>query len=681
MLPEVVESYAEWQSALARSFLHAQEGPVVLFVDDDELRNVRADLECPADDLERVVRGICVLSGGSLFDNVTRMRANWLRGDRAEPPPVLPVLALTVLAATRMRSDEDGRSTNYYLRLAQALAGDDEALEHQLRTDLKSDDFLDVVNMWRALHDWIEAQNGAVGTSTIRTHERLNRIGYPQSQALLRLSDRAELTRFFEAFDVRRSGVPDAESILRGLDVWTSSRQNVLGDTFMAALGDADKQRPLVGAVVQALAEAWDGRVITRDGKRRIQIRLGLDLDEWSTRWLFPADVDGPDELTLAIGSEMVALTKRPPSRYYGVTNNPPPVTADTLKRGLRLRGAQYDAEFVPTDVLLFRLDSQTGNWSSAPGIAPYEEHVLAVSGSELAQVKRVLGASAEAGWRLRPPSATPLLPGFALIEQVRFTNQHALEAALRDEPGLRSLGVAPTLIPRARFVRGLPLASELARDHYLVGGEPDLLLPTAPEPTLVPMTLDSKEDYVPAYGFPLELRRFDLDPGQHEVDADGQRLSFTLLVEAPAIAEPEGTGSLGWTPDGVLGPVDDARIIGGLVDDNRQSLIALGRRACDETWLLLDGGGAQEVAESSAPPFAAAAGFDFRPNQFEIPLTAQSRWLAQRKGAFWRLSALPPTAIREVSGEFDVLGTWKKAFADENGQTLWELQLRVAGG
>lgn len=669
-------SYARWQGALADAFLQQQTGPVVFFVDDDELRKIRTDLDAPTDDLIHAVRGVCDWGAGPLFARVTRMCAEWLRGDRAEPPPVLPVLALTVLAATRMRSDEEGRSTNYYLRLAQALGDGDSSSVERLRTKLSTDEFLDVVDMWRCLHDWIEAQDG-VGVSTIRTHERLSRIGYPQSQALLRFSDRADLTRFFHALDVVRIGVPDAQETLRGLEIWTTARQNRLSDTFMSALRDPDT-RPLIGTVVQALAGAWDGRVITREGKRRISVRLGIDLDEWVARWLFLAEYGAPGELALAVGAAVVSLSKRPPSIYYRVTGALP-VTAEALQRGLRLQGSGYAAEFTPLDVILFRLDAQTGSWSSVPGIAPYEDHVVAAHGSQQDAVRRLLEAAAEPGWRFRPQRNGALLPGYALFEQVRFGDQEALEKALRDRPGLRMLGVAPTLIPRARFVRGLPLARELAPSHYLVGGQPDLLLPTPAEPSLVPMVLDGKEDFVPAYGFPLELRRFELEPGRHEIDADGQSLSFTLIEEVAGVETPNGTASLGWSRKAELGPAGEAHIIGGVVSHARQTHVAVGRRGRDESWLLLEGGETHAVLEPEVPAFAAEVRLDFLPTRFELPVPERARWLAQRKGRRWTLIALHPLSAREVTAEFDVLGTWRRAFQHEKGQIFWELQLGLA--
>src|SRR5690606_29035216 len=97
---------------------------------------------------------------------------------------------------------------------------------------------------------WIEAQDGAIGASTIRDHPHLQRIGYPLSQALVRQSDRMALTRFFQALDVTPGAVPDARVIAVALDIWTAAAQNRLSEAFMRALGDADL-RPLLAIVVE----------------------------------------------------------------------------------------------------------------------------------------------------------------------------------------------------------------------------------------------------------------------------------------------------------------------------------------------------------------------------------------------------------------------------------------------
>lgn len=678
------ERYSWWQNALAVAFFAPQDGPVVLFIDDSELRKIAPELQDPAADLAHAVRAVSSHRPGEYFSRVTDELRLWKDGDRASSPPVLPVLAITVLAATRMRSDGQALSTNYYLRLAESiepLASEQGVAE--LKTEVAGSAFLDVVDMWCTLDDWIGAQDGRVGVSTIRNHERLTRIGYPQSQALLTRADRAGLTRFFAALRIREAELPDEHSMLRALQVWTTASQNRLGETFMAALHNAET-KGLIAAIVLACGAAWDGLVITKDGRRRIAIRLGLDLEEWTTSWLFPIQDGAPDAITLdglAVSDPSVRLTENQPSRYY-VVENMPGVGMDLISRGFRLRGSEYVAEFLKTEVLIFGREADTGAWASTAGITPYETHVIAATGAESAAVARVLSSAADKGWVSRKQGAKPVLPGFVLYEGVRFTNDTALQDALSQEPGLRALGVAPTLIPRARLVRGLPLDREFAPNHYLLGGEPDLLLPTEEEPKLAVLSLGGIEEIVAANGFPFELRRFPSPEGTTEIVADGQKLSFTLLEESVVDAAPKGTATLGWDDDGTLAEdTGSFRVIGAVVSRTPDAAFVMCRRGRDETWLLLDGGRAQRIAEPSPPTFiTTTAGFSFLPAYFEVPASTSARWLAQRSGANWHLSRLGPGVQQELNASFDVIGTWERT-AEPSRRSYWEIQLGLANG
>lgn len=669
--------YLWWQNTLSEKFLFEQSGAFVFFIDDSELRRIAPHLEDPAPDLALAVRNLSSLTHGAYFGSVERERRLWQHGDRAKPPPVLPVLALTVLAATRMHSDDKALSTNYYLRLAQSLdptAGPDQltALQEEMRSA-----FQDVVSMWISLHEWVTGQGGRVGASTIRTHERLTRIGYPQSQALLTRNDRAELTRLFTVMGLEPDSLPDEKTMLGALDVWTSRRQNRLGETLMAALQD-DQRRGLIAAVILAFAAAWDGRVVTRDGRRPIAIRLGIDLEEWTTEWLFPLQdhVGSPILLDgLTSSDAQVSLSYEPPYRYY-VTENAPAVTPELIHQGFRLRDSQFAAEFPRTEILIFLRDVQTGAWSSTAGITPFETHVIAASVAESSAVLRVLKRAGGDDWTVRRQSTNPLLPGFTIFEGVRFTDDNALQAALSEEPNLRVLGVAPTLVPRARFVRGLPIDRELAPHHYLLGGEPDVLMPTPEEPDLAVLSLNGVEELIMANGFPFPLRRFPFPEGKVDVVADGQSLQFTLRAESALASEPRGTGAAGWSADGTL--TSDAasmRIRGGIVEAVADAPFVLCRRDREETWLLVEGGQAHRCIQPGSPTFAIEAGFPHAPTYFEVPLSPSAQWIAQREGEVWHLARLTPGTPREVRASFDVLGTWART-ADASGAVYWSLQL-----
>ncbi len=675
----MVWGYEEWQSVLCSEFLARHEGPTVFFVDDTQLARIRPEVDDAAIELAEAVRSrVRLTDGRPMFAPILLSYRQWRRGPRLDAPPVLPLIALTVLAATRMRSDAEGRSTNYYLRLAQALApaGDGEFTEI-LRKDLREEGaFVDVVEMWRGLHDWIEAQDGAVGTSTIRDHPHLLRIGYPLSQALARQSDRIALTRFFHALDFAPSAVPDAQVISSALDIWTAAPQNRLSETFMHALGDTDL-RALLAAVVEAHARAWDGRVLTGEGKQRIAMRLSVDLDAWQARWLFPVPASGPEVLTLRVpdSAQEVILTALSGIDYYSAVGSPA-VSAEMLLSGFRLRGDEFTAEFPPSPVLFFRLDPQTGAWTSSSGMLPFEDHLAAVSSSHAAEFQQLLREAAVDGWSYIHQRRRVLLPGYALFGDVRFADGEVLEHALAELPRLRLVGVAPTPVPRARLVRGLPVARSISATHYLVGGEPDLLLPSGPDPRLATVTLDGRRERLQANGFPLELRRFISGVGRHVVDADGQELSFTTLEEGPDPSAPVGTATLGWTLDEQMSEEHGSLAVTGACVSDPGLHPVLARRGRDESWLLHDGGRAERLPEPEPPPFLSSIDIELHSPRFEINASATANWLAQRRGSRWRITEIGASEPEEYDLDIDILDAWKRVGSDPNGAQLWSAQL-----
>ena len=167
-------------------------------------------------------------------------------------------------------------------------------------------------------------------------------------------------------------------------------------------------------------------------------------------------------------------------------------------------------------------------------------------------------------------------------------------------------LGVTTSVIPRSRLVRGLPIASEISATHYLRGGEPDLLLPSAQDPGTATVTLDGLTEEIVANGFPLELRRFVKNGGLHNINADGQELAFTTIDEHPSPHTPAGTATIGWSGNQQLIGADQSfEILGAQAGESSEVHSILVRRGRMETWLLHENGHAEELAEPGPPPFS----------------------------------------------------------------------------
>jgi|GEM_PF-3472321 len=683
-VPLAIDTYEDWQQLLAKVFLRPHAGPTVLFLDDNEVCRL-TKVANAASKLAAAVRSRLRLAAGrSMFSPLLMAYRRWQRGPKVEPPPVLPVIAISVLAATRMRSDKAARSTNYYLRLAQTILpdGTDSGLG-ALRRDLEERGaFLHVVDMWVGLHHWIEGQQGDVGTSTIPEVPHPSRIGYPLSQALVRQSDRASLTRLFQALNLSPGDSPSPETLLRALDLWAEDGRNRLSEAFTGALADS-QMRSLLGSVVVAHARAWDGTVVTSEGKQNIAVRLSIDLDTWQTRWLFPVPKGGPRTLVLAGQEESQRVTlSAVEGREYYTDHNAPAVTFSRVCAGFQLRGGESAAVFPPSGLVFFSLDPQTGAWSSVPGMVPYEEHVIAVISQHVVDFRRLLEEAAAEGWRRVPQRRSFLLEGYELFQRVRFFDGQALRNVLSRLPGLRAIGAVSEVVPRAKLVHGLPVASSISAHHYLSGGAPDLLLPFGREHRIATVTLDGRRDRVPANGFPLPLRRFVDEAGRHVVQADGQELVFTTVGEGPDPAPPAGTARLGWTSSGQMSESNqaDAAVMGALVSGITATGTVLGLRGRDESWLLHEDGHGEKVAEPPPPRFLSSIDIEFYSPVFEIGAASTARWLAQRRGHLWRLTEIGPASPKHYEVEIDLLDAWKRACIDTNGARLWKMRLQIAG-
>lgn len=651
--------YSEWQRLLAEAFFGRRDVPVVILAADDELERIVTARQgsTAAASLAHAVRQFARLEDGvNMFAGLRGPRMAW-RTDMAGPPPTLPLLALTVLAATRMRRDDEATSANYYLRMAQVLQpGGDPAEIRDVRSHLPGAFEHDVTPMWRELHDWMSRCNGDFGLSTVRAHPYLTNIGYPLSQALVRASDKALLTRFFAAIDVVRCGVPAEGALLAYLRLW-ALRHRTLSDTMRSALDD-DSLSAMIGPIVSGLAASWDGKVMTLEGRRRLEVRLVLSLEDWQGRWVLAGAGRG-GVLTLSgkvDGTACVAKARPAAFGGYASLDGVPAPTGDLVAGGFKLDGAGVSAEFLGVRLAAMRQDADAGGWISCDGVEPYSDHILAVHPDLTSTVKDVLNEAADAGWRALPQVPNePLLPGYSVFRKVRFSDRGRLEDALASLPGSAKRVLRPVMTARPRLAAGLPLVRSVAAGCYLAGGEPDLLLPVADEAREVTVVFDGASQAFTASGFPIPLSVLPgIEPGWHEVDADGESLRFMVLDRSPAGGPATGTGSLAWDPlAGALGPADGSvGVCGPLAPDcpaDAEPLLV--RRGATESWWMHSDGCCTASSEPAQAAFLESLGLRSLFYEADPPTTAA--WLVQKRHQGWAA----PILLRRLAPEFRRLG------------------------
>lgn len=135
----------------------------------------------------------------NLFHRLHDVFSHW-KPARAggEAPPFLHVLLMTVLAADRMHTSTDKRSTNYYGRLCEIL-GIDEKFTNEIGSSYRKH----IAPLWILYCHWLES-NPHFGLPTAYADTSggfVNYVGVPVSQALLRSHEQQLIERdFFKMF-------------------------------------------------------------------------------------------------------------------------------------------------------------------------------------------------------------------------------------------------------------------------------------------------------------------------------------------------------------------------------------------------------------------------------------------------------------------------------------------------
>ncbi|MFF7599895.1 hypothetical protein [Streptomyces mirabilis] len=461
----------------------------------------------------------------------------WAYGDQNNAPPSLPLLAASVVAASKMASDGDISSSNYYKRLADVFrVGEHERVI--LRAHFKS-----VADMWEALDVWLESRGGERGYSTISGDSHLTRIGYPMSQALVREQDRRILTTFFASAGVK-PGSPEeypGQEIIRRLRLWTHANPHGLSRPLLRVLrgagsgAEAADKRVVLAKLLERLVEYWDG-TLYEDGpraRRASALRLILSGRARQLHWAAEAS---PGASAATVRYEALGARYELADPYGGLYRGLEQlaVTADQLKHGLVLEGDEIYVEWLPQPLVFFVEDEYSGDFVSTGAFSPGEPHILLVPNSELSDVRSVLGEIAD---NTRIVERKAPLVGWTLIKNVDLKVE-VTPAALLKGSGSHAAHFVPSTRRGIRFIGGLRIGRDLGRHHYLQRGIPDWLLPrdVSKGDANLRVTL-SGDDGINSHDFPLQeiLRPFParLMPfadGTYQISTPDQgKVSFTV--------------------------------------------------------------------------------------------------------------------------------------------------------
>ncbi len=533
---EVVNgAYEAWNNALAKRYFSPSEAgkPVYLSVDDDALEELLPAVggEGPApESLAAAVRPT-LRDGDAIFVNHLVWRTAWRRGGATGPPPYLALLALCVLAASRMARDpvKGIERTAYYPQLNPLL--------DRPRSSGMPPGFEQVDDLWNDLRTWLDDDlSGERGTSTATTHHFFRHIGWPISQCLLREADRRRLTEFFRAVGLE----PHME--IERAQLWTLLRnwaregcglsEQALRIIRSAQSGVADQ----IAEIVKREFDVWEGELVDAQGRRRGDIALVLEIAQGGRQIaarLVPRKLDGFPERgrwALPDGRE-IEITAASEDWYCPLALKP---AKAILEGGISLTSDRFALAYEPSPAVPLRASFGVGAWASVRQATVMEEHCIVTTDSLLPQVRDFLNKYADSGWRVLDRRGD-LPAGWRIVDRVRITR-----AVPQVADALRRL--APRLHTATRLVGGL----EIAPDQYLRRGEPDLWI-TVEHGDRAEIELDGRVTAVPEGVHEIHLSELDppLPAGEHRLAAGGIRRRFSTFDGFPLVA-PAGAGSLG---------------------------------------------------------------------------------------------------------------------------------------
>lgn len=183
-------------------------------------------------------------------------------------PNSVAFLALSVLAAYQMHTDEEAGPNAYYPRLA-SLLGCELSRGHPRGFDPR-----DFGDLWDLLSSWVYRRGGCA-LALPGPHPGLRRyIAYPLGHVPLRQLDIEKLPDFFEWAGLEPGSKADPEFLGGALRRWSSARG------FISRAGQtaiSDERRPAVEAQLSSELEAWDGSWIDGLGRRIAAVHVLLD--------------------------------------------------------------------------------------------------------------------------------------------------------------------------------------------------------------------------------------------------------------------------------------------------------------------------------------------------------------------------------------------------------------------
>ena len=531
-------SYDVWAQVLADFFFdEAQDGNEILFCVDETSLAEAAELaeETAVASLASVVR--LEVGNAWALGSISRLVDRWRKKGASGAHPALPILALTVLAASRMGSEVALAAHNYYRPLRHLLdPSDDEIGAPGGFTDY-------IERLWLDVSRWSEQDlGGHRGVLVVRDPGRLRYVGLAIQHALVRSSDLRHLDAFFRRIGLLPLEVVPAAELRRALAVWVSGRSETWARR-LARICEDDDLVAYCEALLERTALRWDGRPRDpRTGRPVGQVRVGIatlrrPVLAFYAQW----DERLPESAVLVTpsGSE-IALSRW--EGWYSPYPLPGVDVETVLSSGLESACAGGRFTLRPEDAYALEYDDDLGAWVSVDSISYGVRYHLLVRSEAATEVRRFLGSVGAVGQSL-VDGTTDLLPrGWNLIRDVRIDARPRM-----DPPSALASLISAGAGPRLRLLGGLPISS--TPNVYLRGGEPALALSTVYSEDLITVTTLQTGEVKPflverSVAGEIPLWELCLDPGRYEI-RHGDSTVTLQIVDGIADAAGPGAGTV----------------------------------------------------------------------------------------------------------------------------------------
>jgi len=453
--------HEDWVRALGEHFFpeDAKGHPVIFLVDDETLASIHPSgvAKTAVDSLTEVVRRrLTPGRPNGVFDGIYREASKWRYGtDTADFPPSLPLLAVCVLAASRMGTG-GFTAANYRGPFGTSLGLSTERIPPGYESC--------VPPLWRQLEWWLEErQRGARGRSTIAVTDHRSNIGYAVSQTLFSGSDEGRLADFFRSIELQPGEQISGAELLAYFRVWAPKRGLSAGAHRML---EEPEFAGVLDRILSAHAERWDETRIPGTNQRQGRVLVRVRAFPRPTINLMAPQPDGfPARFPVRSPRGAVEMVATQKGWYDAV---PIEASDHVLMDGATLEGVEFSLRLHGGRLHVLRINAEAGGWTSVDTLRPGERHWILVHESLWKDVQQFLerkaGADCQEDERIR---AT--FPQWHLLRDVVIDSSY--EGDLPSE--LRVL--LPTIRNRLSLEGGLPIRGS---DSYLVGGEPDLWRP-----------------------------------------------------------------------------------------------------------------------------------------------------------------------------------------------------------